>query len=163
MKYLMIIAIFIMAPIGTAHAKPKDSGFFGFVPLMNWPNNHWKAQNYNPSVQKDGEVIQASLNPSKSMFADINGIKPKDFVANLKRADIIESVYNRKSRQFWNEIITDDVIIELDYNFYTLSYSDQTTIADLLAKSYNREGYILKDASTKHIVGQITPSGLHLF
>lgn len=163
MRYFTIILfLFVFSP-SAAMSGPKEGWFFGLLPPAEWPDNHWKGQSYNPSILNDTNVVKPGANRKKSLFYDIEGLKPADFVDNLKQANIIESTYNRKVGSFWNKKTTDDIIIELDHNFYALSHTDQSVIAELLSKSYERPFYLLKDASTHDIVGHINESKLYLF
>jgi len=115
-------------------------------------------------IHKDDAIIAQALSVSRSMFHNIDSLKPETFIENLQKSNIIERVYNRTEGYAWDKKMTDDVVIELDHNFYALSLSDQKAITDLLAKSYNQDHYLLKDAKTQDIVGQITKDhGLNLF
>lgn len=161
MKYLTLIFLFTF----TLSAQAEDNPWtwnHGMKSFKNWSASHWKSQNFEPSVQDQDDVLRSHIKQSQSMFADIDGLAPADFIENLKNAKIIKGAFNQRTG-FFKQNITQDVVIVLDENFYTLSYADQSVITELLAKSYNQDNYLLKDASTKNIVGQITPKGFHLF
>jgi hypothetical protein len=109
-------------------------------------------------------VKKASLNLRQSIFAQGVAISPEELIENLRKAKIIRRVYNPEIGTFWNRQIGGQTIIELDQNFYTLSYADQTVVTDLLSRAYNADSYTLKDTVTKRIVGYITPTeGFHLY
>lgn len=97
------------------------------------------------------------------MFANTDAIEPSEFIENLKQARIIKRVYNPKFGFFWDRHVSDDSVVELDQNFYTLSYADQHVIADMVSRAYQKRNYSLTDARTKKIVGQITPEGFYLY
>jgi hypothetical protein len=161
MKYIALALLFIFTTPATAHEGSLlwDPGMESF---KNWPDSHWKSQNFEPTLQNQDRVLRSGINQSQSMFADIDGLNPTDFIQNLKNAKIIKGAFNKRTG-FFDQTVLDEVIIELDENFYTLSYADQKLVTELLAKSYNQDSYLLKDSSTKNIVGQITPEGFHLF
>lgn len=163
MKHIFLTLVFVMCHISVSMAS--DNNFFDNFSansFKNWSNSHWGGQNFEPSIQKNSEELRTSLDRKNSLFANVGGISPQIFIDNLKSANIIKSVYNRREG-FFQQTVTNDVVIELDYNFYALSNTDKVVVSELLAKSFNQENYILKDASTKDIVGQITSGGLHLF
>lgn len=128
-----------------------------------WSPSHWKGQDFQPSIDPDVGVKRQSLDQSRSMFATSQGVTPGEFIENLKQARIIKRVYNPEFGFFWDRHVSDEVVVELDHNFYTLSYADQTVIADMISRAYQRRHYKLTDARTKKEVGQITPEGLYLF
>jgi len=164
MKYIILLAVLCVSFPVLAQKEEKSiwNWSHGLHSVKNWPNNHWKGQNFQPTITPEGQLIAKNTQMNRSMFSDMEGIKPEQFIENLKQARIIKGAF-RETQGFWKPIPTDHVTIELDHNFYTLSLPDQMVIADLLAKSFNQDHYILKDASTKNIVGQITPGGLSLF
>lgn len=160
MKYLIIFTFCIITfPI---HAHDTHEWNHSFPSLKNWNASHWKSQNFEPSVQNQDNMLRASTQQSQSMFASVDGLNPTEFIQNLKNAKIIKGAFNQRTG-FFKQHISQDVVIELDENFYTLSSADQALVTELLAKSYNQESYLLKDTNTKNIVGQITPEGFYLF
>jgi hypothetical protein len=161
MKYIAFL--FLLTFIAPAQAEENPWTWnHGIKSFKDWGASHWKSQNFEPSVQKQDNVLRSSADQSQSMFANVEGLNPADFIQNLKNAKIIKGAFNQQTG-FFGQHISKDVVIELDQNFYTLSYADQVMITQLLAKSYNQENYLLKDTNTKSIVGQITPEGFHLF
>ena len=163
MRYFTILLFLLFFSPLTAFAGPKEGWFFDLFPPVTWPENHWRGQNYTPSVNNNVPSIKMNTNTDHSIFSDVKSVKTEDLINNLKKADIIQSVYNHTERHLWEKKTTDDIIIELDHNFYTLSYTDQSIIADMLFQAYNRPSYMLKDSTTQDVVGQITESGLNLF
>jgi hypothetical protein len=90
-------------------------------------------------------------------------VSPQDFVRNLKEANIIGRVYNPELGFFWDRHVSNDVVIELGQNFYTLSYADQRVITDMLSRAFPNDSYILKDEHTHKVVGHITQQGFYLY
>ncbi len=161
MKYIAFL--FLLTFIVPAQAEENPWTWnHGIKSLKDWGSSHWKSQNFEPSVQKQHDMLRSNTRQSQSMFANIDGLDPTEFIQNLKNAKIIKGAFNQRTG-FFKQHISQDVVIELDENFYTLSSSDQALITELLAKSYNQENYLLKDTNTKNIVGQITPEGFYLF
>jgi hypothetical protein len=161
MKYLLITFLLVFSGQAVAVDNPWTFNH-GKQSFKNWSKSHWKNQNFEPSIQRQDTMMRANVNRSDSLFATMDGVKPTEFIDNLKRARIIKRVSNPRTG-FWRNKISPNVVIELDHNFYTLAYADQLIVTELLAKSYNQDTYLLRDAKTKNIVGQITPDGFHLF
>ena len=161
---ILFLVCIIISACGNHDTNQKSGWFFGIneIPPLEWPSRHWKGQDYQPTIQPESEIMRISVDKSQSIFANTDGLSPDQFIQNLKNAQIIESIQNKREG-FFNRTVTDEIIITLDENFYTLSYADQTVITELLAKSFQRDVYILKDARTKKTVGQITKDGFYLF
>ena len=165
MKFLpaLLLSAIMVTACADMNSNKKSGWFFGTdIPPLEWPKRHWKGQDYKPSINPERAVMSATDNRGRSMFNDIEGLKPDEFIQNLKNANIIHSVNHARSGLF-KQTVTDDIIITLDHNFYTLAYADQKVITELLAKSIERENYLLKDKNTKKIVGQIKPEGVTMF
>lgn len=161
MKHISLFAmVLLLASCG--HPTHKTPMFFGLFGPMEWPEEHWQGQNYAPTVADHQNNLPAARDRKSAMLGDVAGLSPEEFVQNLKDADIIRRVYNEKAGVVESKE-TGTVIIEIAPNFYALSRADQDVIADLLARSYQKETYILKDTQTQKTVGQITPEGLDLF
>lgn len=107
--------------------------------------------------------MRLSTDANESMFANSGAVSPMEFIENLKQARIIKRVYNPEFGFFWDRHVANEVVVELDHNFYTLSYADQMIVTDMISRAYQKRHYALKDAKTQKIVGQITPEGFHLF
>lgn len=160
MKYLFLTTVALISLSSSVFAQENPMFNHSFHSFKHWGNSHWKNQNFTSSIHPPAVTLRTT--PQTSMFDNISKIAPADFIANLKNAKIIKGAYHRRYGPF-NHHISPDVIIELDENFYTLSYGDQKIVTELLAESYNQDHYMLKDANTRNIVGQITPEGFHLF
>jgi len=162
LKIIAVCCVFALSACSTAPSDKKSGWFFGMIPPLEWPKRHWKAQDFQPSIQPEDAVLSASVDRNKTLFGNAQGLSPEEYIANLKKADIVRSVKNLRTGMF-KQTLTNDIVIELGPNFYTLSYSDQVVITELLAKSYNQDTYMLKDWKTKKLVGQITPDGFLMF
>jgi hypothetical protein len=166
MKYTNIIllaGVISLSACASDKNNHKKSWLCCGIPPLERPKSHWVGQDYKPSLIPEHAVLATSYNPSHTMFDNIDeNLTPDEFIQNLKNASIIRSILNDRTG-FFNQTVTDDIVITLDHNFYTLTYSDQKIITDFLAKSYEQDNFILKDASTKKIVGQITADGFALF
>lgn len=161
MKKLLLVSVCLMV-VGCASEEQKSPMFFGAVGPMEWPEEHWEGQNYHPLIRDYQNALPAAQKRENSMFNNVSGLSPKDFVQSLKQADIVNRVYNEQSGTI-EQKDTGKVIIELGSNFYALSKTDQDVIAELLARSYQKETYVLIDARTHRTVGQISPSGLDMY
>lgn len=161
MKKLLLLTS-VCALAACSHPTHKNPMFLGLFGPMEWPEQHWQGQNFEPLMTDHQNALPAAVKTNPTMFDDMAGVSPDDFIQHLKDAKIIRRVYNEKSGMI-ERTETGSVIIELDHNFYTLSQADQNKIGELLSRSYQKDTYILKDANTKAVVGQITSLGLHLF
>ena len=164
---MKIVALFGLMILSACSTNPSDqkSDFpsMGYQPLMDWPKRHWKGQDFKPSINPESSVKRQSFNQSRSMFANSGSVAPTEFIENLKQARIIKRVYNPEFGFFWDRHVADEIVVESDHNFYTLSYADQAVVADMLSRAYQKRHYTLTDARTKKVVGQITPEGFYLF
>lgn len=115
------------------------------------------------TIQPESAVMAQSVDQSQSMFAQGVEVSPTQFVENLKQADIIKRVYNPEFGFFWDRQVSDDVVVVVGPNFYTLSYADKEVVSDIVSRAFQRRHYDLKDWKTKKTVGQITPEGFVLF
>jgi hypothetical protein len=158
-----IILLVAMAALSSCgHPTHKTPMFLGLVGPMEWPEEHWEGQDYHPLIRDYQNALPAASNRTNSMFNDVAGLSPTEFVESLKSANIVNRVYNERVGVVERQD-SGKVVIVLGENFYMLSHTDQNMIAELLAKSYKKDTYILKDGRTGRYVGQITPSGLNMF
>ena len=157
---LLFICLLVLASCG--HPEHKTPMFFGLFGPMEWPEEHWEGQNYEPLIADHQNRLPSAERQSDAIVSNAAGLSPQDFVQSLKDADIIRRVYNERTGTIGAKD-TGKVVIELAPNFYALSSTDQQVMGELLARSYQKETYVLKDARTGRIVGQITPEGLNLF
>ena len=142
MKYLfvfcMVVASFsaqaqemrLWDRIITGSIFPDELNF-----TKEWDSDHWRGQDFQATVNPEAAVMRQSVDTSKSMFARGAEMSPKDFVLSLKKARIIKRVYNPEFGLPWDRHVSDDIVIELDHNFYTLSYADKHVVADLLSRA----------------------------
>jgi len=164
MKFLALTLVLLATACSTAPSDRKSGWFFGLFPPMEWPERHWDGLDFKDSMIEETAVKKASLDLRQSIFASGVEVSPEELIENLKKAKIIRRVYNPQVGTFWNRQIGGQTVIELDQNFYTLSYADKTVVTDLLSRAYMAENYTLKDAATKRVVGYITPTdGFHLY
>lgn len=136
--------------------------FLGLVGPMEWPEEHWEGQNYHPRMTDYQNALPAASDTSESLFGQVAGLSPEEFIERLQKAQIVRRVYNERAGTIERKN-TGKVIIELERNFYSLPNTDKMRIAELLGRSYQQDTYVLKDAITGKIVGQITPEGLNLY
>lgn len=164
MKFLVLALALLVSACSTAPSDQKSGWFFGLFPPLEWPSRHWDGLDFQNSMIEESSVKKASLNLRQSMFAQGVAVSPEELIENLKGAKIIRRVYNPEFGYFWDRHVSQETVIELDQNFYTLSYADQTVVADLLSRAFLADHYTLKDAATGRVVGYITPTeGFHLF
>lgn len=165
-KILLTVLLSTIALSACSGDDEKKAGWlFGVVPPQDWPEEHWENQAYSTHIENQDEVLPAALDKTQSMFTQEKtaDLTPDQFIANLKSADIIDDIYNRRER-FWDGYEkTSDVIVELDHNFYTLSRADKVVIADLLYQSYESPVIILRDTTTHKTVGTITDGDLAFY
>lgn len=159
-KHILIASVLMAAACGSTEYKTPM--FFGAFGPMEWPEEHWQGQNYHPLVRDYKNGLPAASRENEALFADVASLSPEDFVGRLKAADILRRVYNEKTGMI-DAKETGTVIVDIGPNFYALSRTDQDMIAELLARAYQTDTYIVKDARTQKTVGQITPEGLNLF
>lgn len=159
-KITLLAALALLSSCG--HPTHKTPMFLGLVGPMEWPEEHWEGQNYQPLIRDYQNALPAASQGEDSMFNDVAGLSPKDFIRHLKSANIIKRVYNERIGTV-ERIDSGKVVIVLAENFYTLSSTDQNRLAELLALSYQKETYMLLDGRTNRYVGQITPSGLNMY
>ncbi len=107
--------------------------------------------------------MPAALNRDRSMFTadEIENLPPKEFVLNLRNADIVDRIYHTKQYGIFGD--KKDLIVETDYNFYTLTKADQVIISELLSQAYSDPVIVLKDSHTHRIIGQIADENLTLY
>lgn len=167
MKFLMMIFAVITVSACTQTQTtnevlddliPKNWAF-----MKSWSSSHWKGQDYQATANPEAGVMRLSNKTSDSMFQDGVQVSPREFIQNLKNADIIRRVYNPAIGFFWEDRVADEVIVELGPNFYTLSYADKNAITSMISRAYQQDVYLLKDWKTQKIVGQITTQGFNLF
>lgn len=164
MKIITLLGLLALSACTTYPTDQKsDVPSMGYQPIMDWPWRHWRGQDFKPTINPENGVKRQSLNQSQSMFVNAKAMSPNEFIENLKKARIIKRVYNPEFGFFWDRHVSDDVIVELDHNFYTLSHADQTVVADMVSRAYQKRHYSLRDTRTKKVVGQITPQGLDLY
>lgn len=168
MKYSLLLlsacaVLMTSACAGEPATDQKRGWFFGMFPPKQWPERHWEGQDFQTQVAADEYALPEALDLNRSMFdsKDIENLSPDDFIKHLMAADIIETTENEKTWMFGKP--TGNVIVETDYNFYTLAQADKVVIADLLSQSYDHKFIILKDAHTNRDIGNITSEGLVLF
>ena len=159
-KYILLASVALLTSCG--HPTHKTPMFFGLFGPMEWPEEHWEGQNYHPIITDEQNALPDAQKLDTSLLANVEGLSPDEFIANMKAADIIQRVYNETMGTIQKQN-SGNVIVVLGPNFYTLSPTDQSRVADLVAKSYQQETYLLKDGLTNMIVGQITPEGLNLY
>ena len=157
---LFVICLLLLTSCG--HPEHKTPMFFGLFGPQEWPEDHWEGQNYRPLIADTQNRLPSAERKSHAIVSNAAGLTPEDFVQSLKDADIIRRVYNERMGTI-DKKDTGKVVIELAPNFYALSSTDQQVMGELLARSYQKDTYILKDARTGRVVGQITPTGLNLF
>jgi hypothetical protein len=163
MKHIALFFVLILAACG--HPEHKTPMFFGLFGPQEWPEEHWEGQNYTPTIVTPSEhrhKLPAAGQRDQSLFSDMAGVSPEEFIQNLKDAGIITRVYDEKKGTVERKS-TGTVIIEVAPNFYALSDTDQGVMAELLARSYRKDTYVLKDSRHQRVIGQITPSGLNLY
>lgn len=158
--YIAVAALALMSGCSSEHKNPS---ILGVIPPMEWPSDHWEGQNYAPTISNRLEALPDAVNEKNSIFANVGDMTPDEFVAHLKQSRIISRVYTEKALTMQGQKETGTYIVDLDENFYVLSSADQQLIGKLIARSYEKETYVLKDSRTQRTVGQITPSGLDLF
>ena len=165
MKYMILIAFIALLP---SCAQINEQAGYKIFPenwasIKEWNSSHWKGQDFQATVQPENAVMEQSVDPSKSMFAKGGDVSPTEFIKNLKQADIIKRVYNPEYGFFWDRQVSDDVVVVVGPNFYTLSYADKSVVTGMISRAYQRRHYGLKDWKTKKTIGQITPQGFVLF
>lgn len=167
MKFLMVLVAIVSLSACTQKINtntmlddliPENWAF-----MKSWHSSHWKGQDYQPTINPEEGVMRLSSQTSDSMFRNGVQVSPKEFIQNLKNADIIRRVYNPSIGFFWEDRVADEVIVELGPNFYALSYADKNAITSMIARAYQQDVYMLKDWQTQKIVGQITSQGFNLF
>lgn len=168
MKYTPLLLSFCIILTTAACAdytsNQKRGWFFGAFPPKSWPEKHWEGQSFQTQITDPQDRLPAAVDLNRSMFddADLENLSPTEFVENLKQADIIDNVY--RDEKFWRaDKDKADMIVNVDYNFYTLSMADKTVIAELLSQSYGDELLTLRDTHTGRVIGHITPEDLVLF
>lgn len=159
-NYLLIPCLLVLVSCG--HPEHKTPMFFGLFGPQEWPEEHWEGQNYEPLIGDHQNRLPSAERKMHAIVSNAAGLSPQDFVQSLKDAGIIRRVYNERAGLVDIQN-TGKVIIDLAPNFYALSNADQQVLGELLARSYQKDTYILKDAHTGRTVGQITPEGLNLF
>lgn len=160
MRFFFLTSVAVLGLACEAQARPKVPMFFNLFGPMEWNEDHWEGQNFRPLIENPQYTLPAAQNRDQALFGDASGLSPDDFIARLIDARIITGVHNEKNKWFGT---TGNVVVELGQNFYSLSYTDRHMIAELIARSYEHENYILKDFLTKKVVGTITPYGLNLY
>jgi len=159
-KITLLASLALLSACG--HPTHKTPMFFGLVGPMEWPEEHWEGQNYHPTIADYQNALPAANTVEDSMFNDVAGLSPTEFVEHLKSANIIKRVYNEQIGTV-ERVDSGKTVIVLGDNFYALSSTDQNRLAELLARSYQKDTYMLRDGRTNMYVGQITPSGLNMF
>ena len=167
---LFLISLSLAATIMTTgcadpYSDKKSGWFFGAGRPLEWPERHWIGKTYRPTIDEPQYSLPAALDRDRSMFdtADIEAMTPDQLISNLRRADIIESVYHEQTGFSFFKKPTGNIIVETDYNFYTLAKADQKIITELLAQSYDTDLLLLKDTHTHRTVGQLSTEGYALF
>jgi len=165
MKYITLIVIMALLP---SCAQINEQAGYKIFPenwasIKEWHPSHWKGQDFQATINPESAVMAQSVDVSQSMFAQQDEVSPTQFIENLKQADIIKRVYSPEFGFFWDRQVSDDVVVEVGSNFYTLSYADQTVVSDMISRAFQRRHYALQDWQTKKMVGQITPEGFVLF
>lgn len=161
MRFIVMASCAFFAMTCESQARPKVPMFFNLFGPMEWNEDHWEGQNFEPLIRDHQYSLPAAQNRNDALFANTATMTPDNFMDRLIKARIIHSVHNEKRRFHMGE--TGNVVVELGQNFYSLSSTDQDMIAELVGRSYNHDNYILKDFYTKKIVGTITPQGLNLY
>lgn len=165
MKYLLLLGVIMVLPSCAKMNEITGHKIFpeNWAVAKEWEESHWEGQDFKPTINPESAVMAQSVDQSRSMFAQGEPVSPGQFIENLKTANIIKRVYNPEIGFFWDRHVSDDVVVELGPNFYTLSYADQTVIADMISRAYQKRHYALKDWRTNEMVGQITPEGFYLY
>ncbi len=163
MLLLSCATILTTSACSSPNSEHKRGWFFGMGRPLVWPERHWEGATYQPEIEDQQHILPAALDRDRSMFdaQDLENLSPDDFIQNLKNADIIENVTYQKN--WWFGKPNGTVVVDVDYNFYTLSRADKQVISELLAQSYDNQIILLEDTHTHKLVGQIKDQQFALY